>query len=198
MKVASYILSFSLLFAAAAIPVSGEKLTRGISDVATITDGEGHSRILMHWDPATDEESIAISRALLTFPLTGEVEARTLSIRVHPISAPWSARDVAWSSGWEKPGGDFDPDVLVASDLDLSRGGGTVTLEVSDVLKEALEDRLPFHGLLITADPSQGVGLRDADAARFGDLAGASLQLSYRRVPTRPPGIAEPESVDVR
>jgi hypothetical protein len=175
-------------FAAAilAAPASAERAARGITDVTAIHDGSGHARLLFHWDPAVDAESFAIRRAILKFDLAGDTEARSLEIRVHPLSVPWDASTVTWTRGWTVPGGDFDADRLSNSRIELGRGAGPVAVDVTNVVKEILEEKEPFHGFLVTAHPAEGVGLRGQDLFRFAGLTNASLELSWRKVPPKP------------
>lgn len=181
-----------------ATPCLAARINRTATAAAVITDGAGNSRLLLRWDAAPTDEFIAVSRAILSFDLSGEATARTLSLHVYPVTAPWNPATVEWTRGWAVPGGDIDVEASAAADIDLSRGSGAVRIDMTDAIKATLEDRSEFHGLLITCDPSRGDGISTEDAARFANMANASIELSYRRVPAPPAELATQDSVTVR
>jgi hypothetical protein len=172
-----------------------EKFTGSVIDVASIEDGQGNARILFHWDAAIDAEHFAIGRAFMKFDMTGEAEARSIRLRLHPVTSPWSAADVAWSSGWSEPGGDFDGAAMSTADIDLSKGDSTVFVDVTEIVKE-LEEAENSNGFLVTVDPADGVGLKEADLPRFDGLANASLEISWRKVPAKPIELQQDDSAD--
>jgi hypothetical protein len=172
-----------------------EKSTGGVVDVASIEDGEGNARILCHWSAAIDAEHFAIGRAYMKFDVSGEAEERSIRLRFHPVTSPWSAADVAWSSGWSEPGGDFDGAAMSTADIDLAKGSSTVFVSVTEIMKE-LEEGDASNGFLVTVDPADGIGLKEEDLPRFDGLASASLEVSWRRVPAKPIELQQDDSAD--
>jgi hypothetical protein len=163
-----------------------ETATGDVVDVASIDDGEGNARILFHWDASIQADHYAVRRATLKFDVSGESEARVLRLRIHPVTTPWNAVNVAWSNGWIEPGGDFDEEITSATDIRLAEGGTTAFLDVTNVIKATLETGQPSLGFIVTADPADGIGLKEEDLSRFEGLASASLDVSWRRTPPKP------------
>jgi hypothetical protein len=173
-----------------------EKTNADVIDVAAIEDGEGNARILFHWNSPITAEYFAIQRATLKFDVLGEAESRVLRLRFHPVTTAWTAGNVSWSSGWSEPGGDFDEDIVSSTDLDLSKGEATVFVDVSNVLKETLEIGQDLHGFLVTTDPTDATGIKEADIARFEGLASGSLEVTWRKVPAKPIELQQDDSAD--
>jgi len=155
-----------------------------VRDVAVIQDGAGSARILFRASTAVSDLSEAIiSKAHLTIATTGLPDARTLRVRVYPLTAVgWSPLGASWS-GWTRPGGDYDEELFASAELDLAGGGATATFDVTAILKEVVEEGLTADGFLLTVDPVAGTGISVADLTRFGTLTGATFDVSYRNVP---------------
>jgi hypothetical protein len=157
-----------------------------VVDVASILDGEGHARILFHWDSPIDAEHFAIRRALLKFEVAGQPEPRVLRVCIHPVTSAWRAADVFWSGRWSQPGGDYDVDIMSSADIDLENGSSTA---LTNVLKDVFEQDQPFFGFLVTADPADGIGLKEGDVSRFEGLASATIEVSWRKTPPKPAAV---------
>jgi len=110
-----------------------DALSCGIKDVTTIQDGRGSSRILFNLDGAVLPENISIARATLTFDLSGAASAEALRFWIHPVTAPWSAGSVSWTSGWSRGGGDFEETVFARAEVDLSQKGA-LSIDVTPIL----------------------------------------------------------------
>jgi hypothetical protein len=130
-----------------------------------------------------EEESIAIWKAMFRFDLEGQGENRTLPLVIHPVMTDWNPGTVAWETGWNRPGGDFDEELFARAELNLGRGAGQVSVDVTSILKEIVEDGYTCHGFLLTVDRSEGIGFSEADLARVANLGNARLDVSYRAVP---------------
>ena len=162
-----------------AVGVSGT-----VRDVAVIQDGAGSTRILFRASSAVSDLSEAIvSKAHLTITTTGIADARTLRVRVYPVTTVgWNPLGVSWT-GWSRPGGDYDEELFASAELDFARGGATASFDVTAILKEVLESGMTADGFLLTVDPADGTGIASGDLTRFGTLAAATLDVQYRRVP---------------
>jgi hypothetical protein len=101
---------------------------------------------------------------------------------------------VDWTQGWSRPGGDFDEDVWSHATIELNRGAHSFVFDVTNVVKEVMEEGYSPHGFLITAEPEERIGLSDEDIDRFASLGEASIEVSWRRVPPAPN--AQPEGED--
>ncbi len=179
-------LGAALVLAFAAGAAQAERVASPPSGMATIDDGEGHARVLVAWTPPTEDEPVAVSRATLRFGVSGESESRSLRVRVYPITSAWNPQSANWTSGWSRPGGDFDEDVWSHATIDLGRGAHDFSFDVTNVVKEAMEEGYEPYGFLITAEPGEGIGFAESDATRLAGLENASIEVSWRRVPPAP------------
>lgn len=179
-----------VLAAAAAVtgPARADTLICGIKDVTTILDGRGSSRILFNLDSAGPSGDFSIARATLTFDLTGvAVPGQVLRLRVHPVTSPWTAGAASWTVGWTRAGGDFDDTVFSRTELDVGRQG-TVSVDVTSIVKEVLQARMTAYGFILTTDPAQSTALSAPDLTRLQSLGSATVEVTYRNTPRRPTG----------
>jgi hypothetical protein len=174
----------------------GETSAADIADTATIEDGQGNARILFHWNAPINADNFAIRRATLKFEMAGEPESRVIRLRIHPVKTNWGAADVAWANGWSEAGGDYDAEIMSAAEVDLEQGASSVFVDVTSVLRAVSEQGQPTYGYLVTCDPADGIGLKEGDLSRFEGLAGASLEVSWRKVPAKPIELQQDDSVD--
>lgn len=163
-----------------------DSLTRSIQDVTVISDAAGSSRVLIDVASIGDLGNVAISRATLTFTLSGSTGEGKVSLRLHPVTASWSPGSASWSS-WSRPGGDFEESVYTRTELDLGRSG-TVSIDATPLLKEMVEGGMTTYGFLLTADSGGGDGLSSDAIGRLQNLGSATLELRYRQVPPKPRG----------
>lgn len=163
-----------------------EQVTSVPGRSATIDDGEGHSRILLPWAAPTEDENVTVSRAIFHFEVGGETEERLLRVRLYPITSAWTPETVDWANGWSSPGGDIDEEVWCHATIELERGSHTFAFDVTNVVKEVMEEGYEPYGFLITSEPSEGIGLQEGDLGRFSEIADGSLEVSWRRVPPKP------------
>jgi hypothetical protein len=163
---------------------AADELTRSITDVTTITDGLGSSRILFRLGSAIEVENIAIRKAVLHFRGSAAGE-RTVPLLVHPVTASWSPGAVGWSAGWSREGGDYDEAVYARVEADLS-SSSEVRIDVTGLMKELLESGLEADGFILTVDPRDGAGIASDDLSAFSGLSGATLEMTYRKSPPAP------------
>jgi hypothetical protein len=182
----THITAIAIAFACIATSARAEKAARGLADLTTIQDGEGHGRILFNWTSPIDSEDFVIQRAILRFDLAGEVDTRSLRLVAHPISKTWDPATVTWTRGWSNPGGDFDIERVAYGEIDLKRGSGPAYLDVTNIARETFKAGRTNQGLLVTVQPEDGIGIESEDLPRLAGLANASLEVTWRRTPPRP------------
>jgi hypothetical protein len=158
-----------------------DELTRSVTDVTTITDGQGSSRILFCLGSVIDVEDIAIRKAVLHFRGSAAGE-RTVPLLVHPVTTSWSPGAVGWSTGWSREGGDYDEAVYARVEADLS-SSSEVRIDVTSLMKEVLEAGLETDGFILTVDPREGMGIASGDMSSFSGLSSAMLEMTYRKSP---------------
>lgn len=103
-------------------PAVADEVVRGVKDIATITDESGVSRLLFRLDGGIDVPNFAIERATLDVGLVGEREDRGFSLQILPVTTAWNRDAVDWTTGWTRPGGDFEDDLYARSRVHF--GGG--------------------------------------------------------------------------
>lgn len=167
-----------------ATAVHAAGLRGAVRDVAVMQDGAGSARIVFRAATSVSGLSEAIlSRAQLTVTTSGVAGARILRVRIYPVTTVgWSPLGVSWTA-WARPGGDYDEELFASAELDFTRGSATATFDVTAILKEVLESGMTADGFLLTVDPADGTGIGVTDLPRFGTLAGATFDLSYRHMP---------------
>jgi hypothetical protein len=160
----------------------------GVKDLTTIDDGMGGSRILFNLESTAPAGDYSISRATLTLDLGSTVSEARMRLWIHPVTAPWTAGAAGWTSGWSKPGGDYEETVFAQADVDLQQKG-PLSIDVTQIVKEVLQYKMPSYGFIVTADPgTEKVGLSATELGRLQGLASASLLIEYRQTPPRPRG----------
>jgi hypothetical protein len=179
--------SAAVMSAALAVQAAyADTLTRSIQDVTVISDGTGGSRVLFDLASIGDLGNVAISRATLTFTLSGSAGEGRTTLRLHPVTASWSSGGASWTS-WSSPGGDYDEAVYTRTELDLSRSG-TVSIDATSLLKEIVEGGMTTHGFIIIVEPGDGDVPSSNVVDRLQNLGSATLELKYRKVPPKPRG----------
>lgn len=171
----------SLSFAAAVDPP--------IAESAVIHDGFGSARILLKIGQQLPPPGSLVSRATLRVPLSGLVSAKTIRASLHPVTRAWNARSVSWSSGWSRPGGDFNDELFAEVEADLGRNDA-LTFDVTHLIKEIVEEGVFADGFILTVHPGDGIGYSEEDAARFQGISGATLDVRSRIIGVRSRGRA--------
>lgn len=155
-----------------------------VQDLTVLQDGTGQARLLFRTPEIAPGERIIVSDAKLVVPLTGLPMARNLRLWVYPVTRAWSAGAATWTTPWSRGGGDVDDDVHMPVDVDLR--GRFAVLDLTGIVKEAVEEGRPMYGFLVTRDPAEGVGIPLVDAARFTGLGTARMSVSYLHASPRP------------
>ncbi len=162
--------------------------THAISDVTTIEDEAGASRILFRVDHLDRLEHSLLRKAQLRIPYAlGSTDERTLELRVYPVTTAWTQGSVAWDIGWENPGGDFDADLYSPARVDLRSRTGTLVFDLTVALKEIVEGGMDDYGFLVSVRPSEADGIAANDLAIFQNLGSASVDVSFQTLVSRSP-----------
>jgi hypothetical protein len=173
----------------AAATASAESMSCSIGETGTIQSASGETRALFKVSGLDRLGSVALRRATLTIPYTlSRAEDRRVELRVMPVTTDWSSGSVSWDAGWTASGGDCDEALYARGVADFSSTSGSVTFDVTVAMKELLEEGASFYGFLVTGRGAAG-GLASADAAVVGQLASATLDLSYKTTLGAPPGM---------
>jgi hypothetical protein len=76
--------------------------------------------------------------------------------------------------------------VFARAEVDLGQTGA-VSIDVTSIMKEVLQSRMPAYGFIVTTDPvTRTAGLSAGDVSRLQSFASASLEVHYRTTPPRP------------
>jgi hypothetical protein len=168
--------------------VESRDRTHAISDVTTIENEAGASRILFRIDQLDRLRHSLIRMAQLRVPYTlASPDERTLELRIYPVTTAWTQGSVAWDTGWENPGGDFEADLYSPARVDLRSRTGTLVFDLTVALKEIVEGGMEDHGFLVSVRPSEADGIEADDLALFQNLASADLDVSYHSLVSRSP-----------
>jgi hypothetical protein len=177
----------AVVLASAGVVESRDR-THAISDVTTIENEAGASRILFRVNDLDRLRHSLTRRAQLRIPFTlGATDERTLELRVYPVTTAWTQGSVAWDTGWENPGGDFDADLYSPAKVDLRRRTGALVFDLTVALKEIVEGGMDDHGFLVSVRPSEADGIAADDLAIFQNLGSSGLDVSYQTLVSRSP-----------
>jgi len=171
------------LFMTAAPIAFADEVVRGVKDVATITDELGVSRMLFRLDGGIDVPSFAIERATLDLGLVGEREDRSFALQIHPVTREWNRESVDWTTGWTRPGGDFEDDLYAKSRVHFGGGDTRGIFDLTVPLKEVLEVGVPADGFILTLSPIEGRGIPAEALSRFANLDQATVRILYKVLP---------------
>jgi len=163
-------------------PTWADRRAESVGEYAVIDDGEGVNRCLFKAEGLRNLDSVAISHARISFDVSGQMTDRALYLRICPVTRNWSAASVDWTTGWSRPGGDFEEDLAADAAIDLSRTGRKAVFDVTPIVKEWLESGQEFYGFILTTQVRDGDGVRTEDLSRLSGLQNASLEVNYRKV----------------
>lgn len=164
-----------LLSMAVAATAHADQMARPVTDVATLEQASGRSRIVFSCDTSALGTDAAVRQALLRFELVGEAVARTVSLRVHPLTSSRGGGALTYDEGqWAH------------ASVDLSRAG-SVVVDLTPLVKEIVEWDRPAHGFVVTVDPAAGDGLASVEASRLAGIADGTVEIRWRK--TTPRGV---------
>jgi hypothetical protein len=159
--------------------LAGTDRAASIQDVTVVENVEGEARVLFRTSVLPASQNLIVQKATLTIPHSGEAQERTIHLRVHPVTEVWA------------PGGDFntdfDADLYAPGQIDLGRGTGTVTFDVTVLLKAILEEGMFADGFVLTSASEERAGIDGADAERFSSMEGAELHITTAMLPSGHP-----------
>jgi hypothetical protein len=181
------LLMITLAVLALAAPAFARQMTASVKDVTELLDGTGSARLLFRLEPAERLDGMLVSRATVTFQAVGTPSREPLRLRVYPVTTAWTAGAVSWNSGWSRAGGDYDDEIYVPVEVDLSSGSATVELDLTPLVKETVEGGAVTDGYILTADPAAAVGLADTDVASFLALSAGTVDIRCRQAPSAGP-----------
>jgi len=148
----------------------GEERTLAIQDVTAVQDGHGSTRVFFRTATVPFSASSLLKRAVLTVPFTGAAQDARLELGLCPVTQAWRA------PSFETP---FDASLAGRCTVDLRRGSGVATFDLTVPLKESLEEGVFSDGFVLLARSSEAV-----DLSRFASLAGAVLRVSTMTLPS--------------
>jgi hypothetical protein len=149
-----------------------------VTDVTQSQDERGGSRLLFRWDPQLAGGDVAVRRAVLRFDLSGEVQEKSVTLRIHPVTSPW-----AGGGGTIR----YDEELWSHAEIDLRRSG-RVVVDVTNLVKEIVEEGLTTYGFVVRADAGSREGFGAPDLAQFSGLSSGVIEVVWRKVPPRPTG----------
>ena len=175
------------------LDAAAREIDAPLLDRHVITDGEGAGRILFRTEAIDLDSSSRIERAVLTIPFSGSAEARTLELRLCPVTTAWNS-SVTWESGWTEAGGDFDETSCSPAEITFSRGAGVAVFDVTRALKESLEEGAFADGFILRERHGSRAGFDEDDLDRFADFSAAELTITTSVMPAGLPPWARRES----
>ncbi|MGQ0720532.1 MAG: hypothetical protein ACT4PE_03035 [Candidatus Eiseniibacteriota bacterium] len=168
---------------------AARQMSASVKDVTELLDGAGTARVLFRLEPAERLDGMLVSRATVTFQAVGAPTKGPLRLRVYPVTTVWSAGAVSWTSGWSRAGGDYDDEIYVPVEMDLSSGSATVELDLTPLVKEAVEGGAATDGFILTTDPAVASGIAAADVTGFFALSAAAVDIRCREAPSAGPRV---------
>ena len=158
-----------------------EETTIALRDVTTVQDGRGSARVLFRTGALPASGGVLIESAVLRIPYTGAVAERAVELRVCPVTEAWQGGG-RWDTG-------FDEELYSRGTLDLRRGSGVMSFDVTVALREIRENGFSADGFVLTAT-SETSGVLVGDLSRLGDFSGASLLVKTSVLPSGRPSAA--------
>ena len=150
-----------------------------VSTAVTISMPTGQGRLLLALPSLSELQDQWVTNATLSIPLTGDV-ASDVEIEVDALTTSWGA-GATWSSPWSIPGGDREQTLASGAILRAGSSGGTLTADVTDLVRAMVEGDIEEHGFVLLPSNSPEVGFSQEELALLSDeAAGATLQVSYR------------------
>lgn len=140
-------LALTLLWTAAA---RGEEYTFGLHDVTVVQDGHGLARVLFRTDSVPASGRVLVERATLTVPYAGATEDRSTELRICPVTRAWGG-----GADWTTP---FDEELYGRSELDLRRGSGVLSFDLTAAIRAARESASFADGFVLTLGAGRAGG----------------------------------------
>ena len=174
-----------LCFSAAAGAATRDLSISGVQAIRR-TDGEG--RVLFRVPELTALSGQFVTSASLEIPLRrGVAVERDVDVYLFALSQAWSDGAATWDSPWRIPGGEWPVDDYGVAHIRSGRQGAVLHFDVSTLVRAIVDGEAPPHGFILTAGPAEGVGrFLPGDLSALGDLAGATLHVSYHSAKRRP------------
>lgn len=164
----------TLLAASTAV---AEEVVFPVRDVAVVQDGNGSARVLVRTELPPPDDRVLVDRAILVLPWEGPAEERVIDLRVCPVTESWQG-----GGRWETP---FDRELYSRATMDLHRGSGAISFDVTVALQAAREQGSATNGFVLTAaDAERGVVAADVARVRAGE---GVLRVWTTGLPTGPP-----------
>ena len=151
--------------------VAASEISLPVTDAEIVTTPAGKSQIVLPLARPQLLDHVSLGEARLRLSRDFLADGREQRILVLALRAPWS-------------GGDEPPlfEGLVDR-LSLAEGSHTRVMDLSNVVRGVLREP-EFYGLLITTPGEADGGFDGADAqAILAAVQGATLEISYRRIP---------------
>lgn len=176
------------LFAAVAtlplVLVTGARADRievPLGEPQVITSETQVARVLFAAPDLAGLDDSLLFSARLEFALGAPAEGEVY-VQVNPITTEWTGGSVSWTSPWSRPGGDRDEDHFRTERVDA--GDATFTVDVTSILRAALDGEIEAHGFVLSAPHAAAEGLAAADLGRLGSLAAGKLVVEHRKFRT--------------
>jgi len=125
------------------------EITFPIYQSATIDDGVGQARILVDFGELSVLKGKRILYAKFVFYLdTDTCSPAQSEVDIEPVTKPWSAQSVSWTSPWDSAGGDFTRTGSCVATAD--RGlDGTFEVLLTPLVQSWANGRLRNDGLIL-------------------------------------------------
>lgn len=160
--------------------LGAEELSLTTSTATTITTESGHGRLLLDFPSLASLHDQWVTGATLSIPVESGGLSSDLEIEVDALTRSWSA-GASWTSPWTTPGGDLVQTLANAAVLRAGSSGGTLTADVTDIVRAMVEGEIEEHGFIVLPSSSPEAGFGEEELALVGaEAAGATLQVYYR------------------
>ncbi len=186
---------FSGMFLLALLGVGhADELTLEMLEVAVMTSEMGESRVLFRTEDWAATSSTVVTSASLTLPSSGWSEADSseasglFAIQVLPVSEAWSSIGAEWDERWlDASRGSFGVETYARELIDPSRAARSdFSLDLTGVVKQAIDDGTFANGFLLAVPASEGSGLDERELGAFASLGRARLTIRFKNVAPPP------------
>jgi hypothetical protein len=171
----------AMLPLALATGARADRIEIALGEPQVITSETQVARVLFAAPDLSGLDDSLLFSARLEFALGAPAEEEVY-VQVNPITREWTPGSASWTSPWTRPGGDRDEDHFRTERVDA--GDTALTVDVTSILRAALEGEIEAHGFVLSAPHASGDGLAAAELSRLGSLAAGKLVVEHRKFRT--------------
>lgn len=148
-----------------------------ISEVATISNEQGESRVLFKLGDLGIPDSSEIDFATIIMPKSQN--SCVVAFEVYALATSWNGSTVGWNTPWSKAGGDLGESCISTWVIHPGVGEPGHFIDMTEYVRSVANGE-PNYGLIIKPTGEASAGFGGCGVAVFSGLGSLKLRVLYR------------------